>query len=152
MPGISGGTDAMAHARFLVYSGQHAGAADRPWFRWRLVSANNRALGQSPTVFDELPACRVSMASATELTGAEELRLVSDPRSGLWTWELVSHRQVLASAARSYQRQRECRQGAQAFCEAAPTGSVRAELLIVPGRLGTVGTLARRGVSLIGSM
>jgi hypothetical protein len=143
----------MAHARFLVYSGHRPGVAAggrRPWFRWRLVSANNRALGQSATVFDDLPACRASMAAATELTGTEELRLVSDVSSGLWTWELVSRREVLAVSARSYERQRECRQSAVAFRDAAPGGSVRAELLIVPGDVGAAGTSFRRGLSLTG--
>lgn len=142
----------MSHARFLVYTGQRAGVAagGRPWFRWRLVSANNRALGQSATLFDELPTCRTSMSAAADLTGGEDLRLVSDVRTGLWTWELVSQREVLAVSARSYQRQRECRQNAIAFREAAPGGAVRAELLIVPGTLGAAGTPARRGLSLTG--
>lgn len=142
----------MAHARFLVYSGHRPGVAagGRPWFRWRLVSANNRALGQSAKVFDELPDCRRSIAAATEVTGAEDLRLVSDVRTGLWTWELVSAGEVLAVSARAYQRQRECRQSAVAFGEAAPGGSVRAELLIVPGRSDAAGTTVRRGLSIAG--
>ena len=146
----------MSHARFLVYSGHSAGVAagGRSWFRWRMVSANNRALGQSAMLFDDLQACRASMAAATELTGAEELRMVADLRTGLWTWELVGRQaqpEILAVSARAYQRQRECRQSATAFCEAAPMGSVRAEILIVPsGQGGASGrsSAPRRGISL----
>lgn len=145
----------MSRARFMVYSGHRAGVAagGRPWFRWRLVSANNRVLGQSATLFDELPACRRSLAAASELTGAEELRLVSDVTTGLWTWELAGATEVVAVSGRAYQRQRECRQSSVAFCEAAPTGGLRAELLIVPrGRLmdTTAAPSPRRGLSLAG--
>jgi hypothetical protein len=145
----------VSRARFLVYaSAQPLSEDGHPWYRWRLVSANNRPLGESPLFHDDLPSCRRAIIETKERAGEDQLHLLSDPHTGLWTWELCdrSTSRVFAASARSYQRQRECRQNAQVFRDVAPGAEMSTELLIVPTTrrlLAMPRAQARRGLSLV---
>lgn len=147
----------MSHARFLVYSAPSVSAIGTAWFGWRLVSANNRPLGQATTVFDDVTACHQSISQVIDCITAQgaEARLIVNVTTGLWTWELAAPGEdVIAVAARGFQRQRECRQSAHIFRVAASAALISPEVLIVPARQrpgalrGLHGRQARVGLSL----
>lgn len=74
--------------------------------RWRLLSANNRQLGRSAAVFDDVAAARAAALALQDSLGAVDqvvTRLATPPR---WVWSLVRAGTVVAVSGRSYETER----------------------------------------------
>jgi hypothetical protein len=77
-------------------------------YGWRLIGANNRELGRSPSTYADLSEAR-SNASALKSRAFElSEQIENDPKNGSWGWRASLDGAVVAASGRGYQRQREC--------------------------------------------
>ena len=120
----------------LAYRPQEEG---RRWVAWRLVGANNRELGRSAEVFDDIVACRAAIDHVRERIGAADAAVVLNDSSGLWTWRLAIDSKTVAAASRAYQRRRECSYNLAQFVGAASAAGIANEAVVLArGRVATL--------------
>lgn len=85
---------------------------------WRLLAANNRAMGRSARTFDSIEAC---FESAIELHRRIQLAnyvTSYSHASSRWNWAVQLDADVFAVNAHLYQRRIECIRGVRQFLEA----------------------------------
>jgi hypothetical protein len=128
----------MACARFLFLSGTSwatGSASDRrgePWYSWRLVGANNRPLASSAAVHPSLAECQLRVRGLVADLATGRVRLLADLDTGLWSWCFDVDEEVAAVSARSYQRQRECRDNGIGFLAAVPGAQHGTQVQVLP--------------------
>jgi hypothetical protein len=84
-------------------------------YGWRLIGANNRELGRSPSTYDGLAEAR-AIAGTVRARAAELTTLVTNQESdGSWAWQAQLGGAVVAVSGRTYLRQRECQYNYQQF-------------------------------------
>ena len=77
-----------------------------PAICWRLLSPNNRQLGRSADVFDDLPACaRAVELFLMGLADAEPL-VTRHAAPVRWTWRVLEGNHVVAMGGRSFESER----------------------------------------------
>lgn len=92
---------------------------------WRLVGANNHELGRGPDFHRGHTACHSAVVRLRDgLDRAVPLVTMAADAAGTWTWQLAMDDRCVAVAARTYRRQRECRDSLQLFLTAAVAGQV----------------------------
>ena len=88
-------------------------------FGWRLVAANNRALGRAVRVSGSLAECRAAARRIHE----DALRMTPsvqfNPARGLWTWRVSVGEAVMAVGVHPYLRRVECLRALDQFLSAA---------------------------------
>jgi hypothetical protein len=95
--------------------------------RWRLVSGNNRLLGRSAEVFDDIDLARAAaerLQAALPLADPIVVRLTSPAR---WVWSLVLDGGVCAVSGRGYEMERVALHSLDLFLAGAalaPVGAV----------------------------
>ena len=113
-------------ARVLVLSGIEDPGGGRlgSWVAWRIVSGNNREMGRSAVVFEDLASC---LAGIEELQNADERlepRMSLDSRRSHWWWSIGLDGQPVAMSSRGYDRGRECGASLAGFLKALPRATV----------------------------
>lgn len=119
---------------WVVGDGDAVGPVDprderSPAVCWRLLSPNNRQLGRSADVFDDLPACvRAVELFLLGLDDAEPLvtRHTSPVR---WTWRVLEGNRVVAMSARSFESERQAIRTLDNFLASAVLASAVPELM-----------------------
>ncbi len=144
----------MGHARFEVVHGVRAVAggdagawrrgapsADAHTCAWRLLGPNNRELGRGAGVHPDRPSCVAAVerlvAGLRRSPATTAPALSRDLARGEWSWRLLDPTgAVLATSARGYARQRECRYALSGFVAAAGEAPLpAAEEAPAPGAL-----------------
>ena len=120
---------------------------------WRLLGSNNRELGRSVEQYVTVEACQAAIHRLRELLASE-----APPRpsfssaqevGSVWWWTVEQGTERLASAARTFSRQRECRSNYDQFV-ANSLGASPVALSPLPKtsrleRVDAVGTPSVRG-------
>lgn len=101
---------------------------------WRLIGANNRELGRSATVFENLELCRTAVVQLREGVVAGQVRVLfaTSDGAGTWTWRLELGGHQSAMSGRTYQRQREAQHNLSLFLTAAPLAQLIVEMPVRP--------------------
>lgn len=76
---------------------------------WNLVSANNRMLARSATVFDSFDRAVASAARAVDADPTLSVTLVSDDRHGVLGWYAAAHGAAVMTCSRWYATERDRR-------------------------------------------
>jgi len=88
------------------------------------MASNNRKLARGVTSF----ASRTfAVDEVTRLRGALaglELRVMTDPGNGSWSWHAEHDGVTMAMCPHSYERERDCRGGFRRFLDAVPRAQV----------------------------
>ncbi|MEU9340070.1 hypothetical protein AB0D74_02440 [Streptomyces sp. NPDC048278] len=99
---------------------------------WRLVSANNRELGRCTRSFEDLVACEATVVRLRERVTEVRALFVMADAPGAWTWRIELDGRDVATAGRSYQRQRECQYNVKLFLAAVPVAQLGEGLVSRP--------------------
>ena len=103
-----------------------------PGICWRLLSPNNRQLGRSADVFDDLPACvRAVERFLMGLADAEPL-VTRHSAPVRWTWRVLEGNHVVAMSGRSFEAERQAIRTLDNFLASAVLASVVPELVGIP--------------------
>lgn len=88
-------------------------------FGWRLVAANNRALGRGVRACASLAECRAAAqqihGEATRMTPSVQF----NPARGLWSWRVAVGELTMAVGVHPYLRRVECLRALEQFLAAA---------------------------------
>jgi hypothetical protein len=105
-----------------------------PAICWRLLSPNNRQLGRSADVFDDLASCvRAVDLLRVGLDDAEPLvTLLKAPVR--WTWRVLEGNHVVAMSGRSFEAERQAMRTLDNFLDSATLASVVPEMMGPPTR------------------
>jgi hypothetical protein len=108
------------------------GELPSPAICWRLLSANNRQLGRSADVFDDLAAC--VRAVELLLVGLDDAEpLVTRHRAPVrWTWRVLEGNRVVAMSGRSFEAERQAIRTLDNFLGSAGRASVVPEIMGLP--------------------
>lgn len=104
-----------ARVQFVALPG---GACDS--IAWRLLGANNRELGRSAATFAGQADCRRAVLELLARLDACHTSVSAGPRNSAWSWRLDLDGLAVATASRTYQRQRECEYNLERFLSALP--------------------------------
>jgi uncharacterized protein YegP (UPF0339 family) len=77
-------------------------------FGWRVVAANNRALGRSTGVYSSLAACRAAVDQLQRRSAQLHSSVRFDVASGRWSWALSLSGNDVAQCVHPYLRRVEC--------------------------------------------
>lgn len=104
-----------------------------PAICWRLLSPNNRQLGRSADVFDDLSSC--VRAVELLLSGLEDAEpLVTRHTAPVrWTWRILEGNHVVAMSGRSFEAERQANRTLDNFLTSAVLASVVPEVMGLPG-------------------
>ena len=111
-------------ARFVYISDEPARAAmledPRPATRvcWRVMAANNRALGRSRTVFPSLATCRAAALTLQRRIDEVSAVPVLDESVGHWSWTIALDTTEVAVCVHPFQRKVDCLRALRLFVEA----------------------------------
>jgi hypothetical protein len=97
-----------------------------------LVSANNRELGRCARAFENLAACQTTVIQLRERIENVRALLAMADVTGTWTWRVELDGRDVATAGRSYQRQRECHYNLGLFLAAVPVALISEGLVSRP--------------------
>ena len=123
----------MASARFQIVSPvRRTGAPEveptATGFTWRFLSANNRSLGRSVSVYPDAKSCLVAIATLRHDV-ARATAVTTQNRSGHWVWRVRVAESEIAMSSRLYQRRVRAKLACEAFVElvatTAPNGAVQ---------------------------
>lgn len=89
---------------------------------WRVLGANNRELGRSVGVYPLGQAREQILALQAEAGRLTSAMVVAD--GGGWIWRASLDGTLVATAARSYYRQRECHYSTLQFLAAVPVAAI----------------------------
>jgi hypothetical protein len=105
-----------------------------PAICWRLLSPNNRQLGRSADVFDDLPAGLRAVEQF--LIGLDEAEPLVTRHTGpvRWTWRVLAGNQVVAMSGRSFEAERQAVRTLEKFLATAVLASAVPELMGSPTR------------------
>jgi hypothetical protein len=103
-----------------------------PSICWRLLSPNNRQLGRSADVFDDLPTC--VRAVERFIMGLEHAEPLVTRRTApvRWTWRVLEGNHVVAMSGRSFEAERQAVRTLNKFLASAAVASVLPELMGLP--------------------
>ena len=103
-----------------------------PAICWRLLSPNNRQLGRSADVFDDLPAC--VRAVERFIMGLEDAEPLVTRRTApvRWTWRVLEGNHVVAMSGRSFEAERQAVRTLDKFLASAAVASSAPELMGLP--------------------
>jgi uncharacterized protein YegP (UPF0339 family) len=87
-------------------------------FVWRFMSANNRSLARSAQTYPDLESCVAAIRILQEGL-AQAIGVTARNGNGKWVWRVSVADEVLATAARTYQRQLRARLMCDLFLELA---------------------------------
>jgi hypothetical protein len=90
---------------------------------WRLMSANNRPIGSSVRVYDDVESCRAAASSVHSASDALKATTQFDHLTGTWTWRIAQRETPVAACVHTYLRRFECLRAVQQFV----TGVAEAE-------------------------
>jgi hypothetical protein len=103
----------MAVARFQILTGS---GDSPPGVIWRFLSANNRRLCQSITVFPDVDACRAAVRALRKQVDTLSVVTMRDgPRR--WAWRVCSGDGDLGKSSRSYERLVEANRASTSFLD-----------------------------------
>ncbi|MDQ1733619.1 MAG: hypothetical protein QOK10_3778 [Pseudonocardiales bacterium] len=85
---------------------------------WRILAANNRAMGRSVGVFDSLEDCLAAASRLREEVETLTYAITSAAGTARWSWVVRSGGSSLAVSAHKYQRRIECVRGVRQFMTA----------------------------------
>jgi hypothetical protein len=106
--------------------------ARSPTVCWRLLSPNNRQLGRSAELFDDLAACRRALEQLLlGLCDAEPL-VTRHTAPVRWTWRLLLGNHVVAMSGRSFETERQATRTLDNFLASAALASVVPEVVGIP--------------------
>jgi hypothetical protein len=108
------------------------GEVPTPAICWRLLSPNNRQLGRSADVFDDLPAC--VRAVELFLSGLDDAEPLVTRRTApvRWTWRVLEGNHVVAMSGRSFEAERQAIRTLDKFLASAAVASAAPELMGLP--------------------
>ncbi len=89
---------------------------------WRLLGANNRELGRSVGVYPLGQAREQILALQADAGRLTNAMVLAD--GGGWIWRVSLDGALVATAARSYHRQRECHYSTLQFLAALPVAAI----------------------------
>lgn len=95
---------------------------------WRLVGANNHALGRGPDHHGGHAACSAAVRRLRDGLDRAVPHVTMAATTGVWSWQLALDERCVAVAARTFRRQRECRHSLQLFLTAAAEGQLAANV------------------------
>ncbi len=75
---------------------------------WRVVAANNRAIGRSSQVYPSLVACRAAVDQLRRHSSEIQSSVLFDSDTGRWSWTVSLAGDAAAECVRSYLRRLEC--------------------------------------------
>ena len=103
-----------------------------PAICWRLLSPNNRQLGRSADVFDDLPACfRAVEQFLLGLADAEPL-VTRHTAPIRWIWRVLEGNHVVAMSGRSFEAERQAIRTLNNFLASAALASAIPEVVGLP--------------------
>jgi hypothetical protein len=99
---------------------------------WRLLSPNNRQLGRSADVFDDLAACL--HAVELFLVGLPDAEPLVTRHTGpvRWTWRVLEGNHVVAMSGRSFEAERQAVRTLDNFLASAVFASTVPEVMRLP--------------------
>jgi hypothetical protein len=103
-----------------------------PAICWRLLSPNNRQLGRSADVFNDLASC--VRAVELLLVGLDDAEpLVTRRKAPVrWTWRVLEGNRVVAMSGRSFEAERQAIRTLDKFLGTAVLASVVPEIMGLP--------------------
>jgi hypothetical protein len=107
----------MAEARFQIFS-RRARAVE-----WRLVGANNWALGQVGTAWRDPQAAIEDVHRLKNVIDRARVEVFVD-RTGGWHWELRVDDNLLARSARAARRRSQCQAVVERFRQLTPSAPI----------------------------
>jgi hypothetical protein len=120
-------------------------------YGWRLIGANNRELGRSPSTYDGLAGARAIAASVRERAAELTTVIANQETDGSWAWQARLDGAPVAVSGRTYLRQRECQYNYQQFVLGLASATESLSPLLRPRvrlrRLPTVQGQAPRSLS-----
>ena len=121
---------------FVAAGGAHAtvalDVAQLPTVCWRLLSPNNRQLGRSAELFNDLAACRLALDELLlGLEGTEPL-VTRQTKPVRWTWRLLLGNHIVAMSGRSFETERQATRTLHNFLASAARASVVPEVVGMP--------------------
>lgn len=90
-------------------------------FGWRLVAANNRALGRGPYTFAGLDACRDDAWRVHDSADRAVPALAFNAQLATWSWQVSVDGRPVGVGVHSYVRRAECHRGLVQFLAVLPT-------------------------------
>jgi hypothetical protein len=141
----------VAHARFLFVTGRLIAGTPSPhwpvsgrafsgapgydgsWVAWRVSGTNNRELGRSAEVFEDLVSCFESALYLQQNIERATAVVAADHGTGQWVWQLDLDGKAMAVAGRTYQRHRECRHSLAQFSEIVADPTALERIVTRPG-------------------
>ncbi len=101
---------------------------------WRLIAANNRALGRSWVAFDSFEACVQAASLLRERLDEVTSSVTFDSRQANWSWTVLLDDDPVAVCVRAYRRRVECLRALEQFLAAVKMTTNSAEELRYYGR------------------
>ena len=92
-------------------------------FGWRLVAANNRALGRGVRVSTSLAECHAAAQRIHDDAALMTPSVQFNPARGLWSWRVAVGESTMAVGVHPYLRRVECLRALEQFLTAARTAS-----------------------------
>jgi hypothetical protein len=118
---VSTGLPTRRQARFVVLSDTLAPTTAQDFvgsnlrLTWRVIAANNRALGRSPGTFSDFEEC-IQAAHVLHVRAAELNPTTAFDRATLtWRWAVLLDGRPVAECARVYRRRIECARALNQF-------------------------------------
>jgi hypothetical protein len=103
-----------------------------PAICWRLLSPNNRQLGRSADVFDDLPTCFLAVEQfLLGLADAEPL-VTRHNAPVRWIWRVLEGNHVVAMSGRSFEAERQAIRTLNNFLASAALASPVPEVMGLP--------------------
>ena len=96
--------------------------ADGRWTSWRLLGGNNHELGRGGVLHPDDETCVTALLRLRTLDVVDAAIVAI--RRDAWWWQIDVDGERLATSARGYQRQRECRYNLDHFLAELPTATV----------------------------
>jgi hypothetical protein len=104
----------------------------RPPVCWRLLSPNNRQLGRSAELFDDLASARVDLDQFRLRLDDVEALVTRHTAPVRWTWRLLLGNRVVAMSGRSFETERQATRTLENFVASAAVASVIPEVVGIP--------------------
>jgi hypothetical protein len=106
---------------------------DGSWVAWRVSGTNNRELGRSAEVYEDVVSCYESALYLQHNIERTTAIVAADHHSGLWVWQLDLDGHAVAVAGRPYQRHREARHSLTQFTSIVADPSSLERMVTRPG-------------------
>lgn len=138
-----------AQPRFVFLTGEPSGPGSgsnrSTRAAWRILAANNRAMGCSAEHFVDLEECYASAVRLHLNAAAAEVTIAALPGIARWTWRVQLAGAPAATAAHDYQRRIECVRGVNQFLAAALAATPRVDDVRYIGASSLFGRAAGTG-------